>query len=254
MKKGLVSVTFRKLSVPEIIKLASENDLEYIEWGGDCHVKMGKVSYARKVKKLMNAYGIKCESYGSYYGVVYKSHQHPPLRFKQVCKTALALGAKTIRIWPGWPGCGEIDEAAEAKAVLHTREISKVAKKYGVTLAFECHFGTITDDYKRTLSFMKKIGCDNVKMYWQPNPFKSKEYNMEALKALKPYLTNVHVCQCINGVKDTLESAFDEWSGYIKEANDDENRLFLLEFMPDNEPSSLPSEAKTLRKLEENAK
>ena len=33
MKSGLVSVTFRKLTIDEIIKLAKENNLKSIEWG-----------------------------------------------------------------------------------------------------------------------------------------------------------------------------------------------------------------------------
>ena len=59
MKQGLVSVTFRSLSVKEIIRLARDNGLEYIEWGGPPHVPMGNVKLARRVKRLMHGAGLK---------------------------------------------------------------------------------------------------------------------------------------------------------------------------------------------------
>lgn len=35
---GLTSITFRKLTCEEIIRLAQESRAECIEWGGDVHV------------------------------------------------------------------------------------------------------------------------------------------------------------------------------------------------------------------------
>ncbi len=253
MKQGLVSVTFRELSIKEIIKLAKENGLKYIEWGGGPHIPMGNVRLARKVKRLMHGSGIKCASYGSYYGVTYNEGESAPLPFKRVCKTALALGADTIRIWAGWPGCGDIDAEGERKAVLHTKMIANIAKKYGLTLAFECHWGTITDEYHRSIEFLKKIDCDNVKIYYQPNPHKNKEYNLEAVKALLPYATNVHVCNhfFIDGKfnKASLADAHEEWCDYIRVLENGEDRVYYLEFMPDGTPATLPTECQCLKLL-----
>jgi sugar phosphate isomerase/epimerase len=204
MKTGLVSITFRECSVREIIKLAKENNLKSIEWGSTPHVEMGNVKLARKVKRLMHGAGLTCDSYGSYYGIVYREGVHKPCPFKKACKTAVALGAKTIRIWPGFPGMGEITEHDEMKAAMHTREICNIAKKYGLTLSMECHMWTITDNYERAIRFIKRVGCDNLKIYWQPNPMMNKEYNLEAAKALFPYVTNVHVCHWIKLDKKPL--------------------------------------------------
>lgn len=250
MKNGLVSVSFRKLDICEIIKLAKENGLKYIEWGSEPHVPMGNVKLARIVKRLMHGAGLKCESYGSYYGVTYKKGQHKPIMFKRVCKTALALGAKTVRIWAGWPGCGDIDAQAEARAVIHTREIANIAKKYGLTLSFECHWGTVTEEYHRAIAFIEKVGCDNVKIYFQPNPKMSVEYDLEACRALLPYTTNVHVCnhRFIGSelVKKSLNEAKDEWAEYIRLLSEDKDRVYLLEFMPNGEPDTLPEESRAL--------
>lgn len=247
MKTGLVSVTFRECSVREIIKLAKENNLKSIEWGSTPHVEMGNVKLARKVKRLMHGAGLTCDSYGSYYGIVYREGVHKPCPFKKACKTAVALGAKTIRIWPGFPGMGEITEHDEMKAAMHTREICNIAKKYGLTLSMECHMWTITDNYERAIRFIKRVGCDNLKIYWQPNPMMSKEYNLEAAKALFPYVTNVHVCHWIKLDKKPLSEGLDEWKEYFDVLKEDsDERVFMLEFMHDGETSSLPATKDTL--------
>jgi sugar phosphate isomerase/epimerase len=168
--------------------------------------------------------------------------------FKKACKTAVALGAKTIRIWPGFPGMHPYSEDDMRRAVSHTREICNIAKKYGLTLSMECHIWTITENYKSSLDFIKRVGCDNLKMYWQPNPFESKEYNVEAAKALLPYVTNVHVCHWIQLDKKPLSEGMDDWREYVDILKADD-RIFMLEFMHDGEPSSLPATAKTLHEL-----
>jgi len=43
---GLVSVTFRQLTVPEIGELATECGLQAVEWGGDVHVPPGDFAAA----------------------------------------------------------------------------------------------------------------------------------------------------------------------------------------------------------------
>ena len=246
MKTGLVSVTFRKLTICEIIRLAKENNLKSIEWGSSPHIEMGDVKLARKVRKLMHGHGLTCDSYGSYYGIIYRNGTHKPCMFKKACKTAVALGAKTIRIWPGFPGMQPYSERDITKAVLHTREICNIAKKYGLTLSMECHFWTLTENYKNSLDFINRVGCDNLKIYWQPNPYESKEYNAEAARALLPHVTNVHVCHWIKQDKKPLCEGLEDWKEYFNILKTDEDRVFMLEFMHDGEPESLPATAKTL--------
>lgn len=249
MKTGLVSVTFRKLTIKEIIQLAKDNSLKSIEWGSTPHIDAGEVKLARKVRSLMHGAGLTCESYGSYYGILYRKGVHKPYPFKKLCKTAVALGAKTIRIWPGFPGMHPYSEEDIRKAVAHTREICNIAKKYGLTLSMECHFWTLTENYKNSLDFIKRVGCDNLKIYWQPNPYESKEYNLEAAKALLPYVTNVHVCHWIEQNKKPLREGLEDWKEYFEVLKTDDDRVFMLEFMHDGNPESLPETAKTLHEI-----
>jgi 3-dehydroshikimate dehydratase len=49
-KLGLVSISFRPLSVEELIRLVTDVGLEGIEWGGDKHVPHGDLDTARRVR------------------------------------------------------------------------------------------------------------------------------------------------------------------------------------------------------------
>lgn len=261
MKSGLVSVSFRKKGICELIKATKESGLKYIEWGGDVHIPMGNVKLARRVRRLMHGAGLKCASYGSYFGLMYHCDEHFPLPFKKVLKTAKALGAKTIRVWLGWPRCGckkgceqYVCQNGYNRAVRITKELCRQTRKFDptLTLSIECHFATLTDDYHDTLKFISDVNEDNLRLYWQPNHAKGFEYNLEALKALLPWITNVHV---FNWDKDAkkypLCDGTGDWDKYLEVLNDknEGERICFLEFMPDGELTSLPCEAKTLNKL-----
>lgn len=264
MKTGLVSISFRKKSVKELIKASQESGLEYIEWGGDVHIPMGKVKLARKIRKQMNGAGLKAASYGSYFGVVYHCDEHFPLPFKKVLKTAKSLGAKTVRVWLGWPNCGchkgkgvYLCQKQYRKMVALAKSLCNQAKKYDLTLSIECHFATLSDDYHDTLRFINDVNCDNLRLYWQPNHAKGFEYNVEALTALRPYITNVHVFNWDEkGQKYPLIEGKAQWEKYFEILNDEnsENRICFLEFMPDGELSSLKTEADSLKKILEGLK
>ena len=49
MKTGLTSVSFRKLSVDEVIALAKKAGVDGIEWGSDVHVPPNDIEYVKEV-------------------------------------------------------------------------------------------------------------------------------------------------------------------------------------------------------------
>ena len=55
---GLVSISFRKLTIEEIFKLCHENGLENIEWGSDVHCKPSDSEAIDKIVSLSEKYGI----------------------------------------------------------------------------------------------------------------------------------------------------------------------------------------------------
>ena len=102
MKTGLVSVTFRKLSPAEIVKLVAEAKLDGIEWGGDVHVPHGNLATAREVLRLTRDAGLAVAAYGSYYRAV--ESEEADLPFIKVLETAKELSTPTVRVCAGGKG------------------------------------------------------------------------------------------------------------------------------------------------------
>lgn len=159
---GLTSVTFRKLTCEEIIRLAQESGAECIEWGGDVHVTDEKT--ARKVRQGCEQAGIQTRSYGSYYTI--GSEQLDV--FRSLCEITKALGAQVIRVWLGERGSSETSPQTLAGLVEEGRRLSGIAAEYGITVASEFHRNTYNDTAETCLAYLKQCGVENLKTYWQP--------------------------------------------------------------------------------------
>ena len=64
---GLTSVTFRQMSVDEIIALARETGCTGIEWGSDVHIKPKQLDLAGQAAEACRQNQLAIFSYGSYY-------------------------------------------------------------------------------------------------------------------------------------------------------------------------------------------
>ena len=159
---GLTSVTFRKLTCEEIIRLAQESGAECIEWGGDVHVTDEKT--AREARRGCEQAGLQTRSYGSYYKI--GSGQLDA--FQKLCEITLALGAQIIRVWLGEQGSGETSPEALTGLVEEGMHLSGIAAEYGLTVASEFHRNTYNDTRETCLAYLKQCGMENLKTYWQP--------------------------------------------------------------------------------------
>jgi len=193
-KKGLCSVTFRNLSVDEIIQLVQETGLECIEWGGDIHVPTGNITLAKEVGEKTRAAGIEIYSYGSYYRCDGKD-------FDEVSRTAEALGAKIIRVWAGNRKDAEMFSEEEKRFLIEDiRKCAEIAEKRNQIVAFEFHAGTYNMEAEKTFEIIKGAGKENVKTYWQPffwheyeTPSLEFQGNLETIQKLKEEIVCVHM-------------------------------------------------------------
>lgn len=236
---GLVSISFRQHSVEEIIEATVNAGLDAIEWGGDIHVPHGDVKRAEYVASLMQKAGLKTAEYGSYYKIGLDKVED----FIPVAETARALGVSVIRLWAWGIPSQNTDEWYE-----HMVESAKAVCDLApdLTLALECHHDSITEEYHDALKYLSDVNKDNFKMFWQPNQFCSFEYNVEAAKALAPYVLSVHVFNWDgNGGKFPLADGRNEWMKYF-EALGKRDLNYMLEFVPDNQITTLSREAATL--------
>ncbi len=215
---GLVSVSFRKMSVEDIVKLIVKAKLECVEWGGDVHVPHGMDDHALKVRDLSADNGIRISSYGSYYRAGNSGEEGLP--FAKVLETAKALAAPIIRVWAGAKNWEDADRSYVFKVVNDLRRIGDAASDEGIRISLEFHGGTLTNTSESSLILKEELEGENVSFYWQTPLGQSEESRRDGLERLLPSLTNVHVFNWKMGAdaieRLPLEEASQVWSEYFK--------------------------------------
>lgn len=243
-KCGIVSVTFRRYSVDEIIASAVRAGLDGIEWGGDIHVPHGDTKRAAYTAAACAEAGLEIFSYGSYY----RAGQGQD--FMPVLHTAAALGAPNIRIWAGAKGSADTQKHERAVIISDIQSCAGLSAAYCITVTFEYHSGTLTDDPDSAVRLIGEVKCPNVLLYWQPDQFKTVEYNSAALNKVLPYLLNVHVFTWVNKDKYPLSEGYNAWRQYLDIIKSDGKiHGLFLEFSPDDTEETFLRDAETLRKL-----
>ncbi len=247
IKSGLVSVTFRKLSPEEIIDLVAQAGLDGIEWGGDIHVPHGNVKRAGEVRKMTADAGLTVAAYGSYYKV---GHEEDSVPFEAVVASAVELGAPTIRVWAGAKGSEDADNRYRSLIVNESQRIADLAAREGITVSYEFHGNTLTDTNESAVKLLEEVANDNIRIYWQPPSKWEVEHCLEGLRAVLPWLTNVHAYYWdkTTGEHLTLADGEDVWKRYLPViAALDGEHYVMLEFVKDNSPEVFVQDAATLK-------
>ncbi|WP_439662241.1 sugar phosphate isomerase/epimerase family protein [Lentzea sp. HUAS TT2] len=233
---GLVSVTFRQLTVEEIGELATECGLQAVEWGGDVHVPPGDVAAARRALDT----GLKVAAYGSYYraGVSDRADLAP------ILETAAELDAPFVRVWAGTAGSAECpDRAPVVEALQHAVEH---ADAMGTKIALEYHPNTLTDTLDSAVQLLDEV--DGVVSYWQPRGGQDVFSAVHEVRTLEPVTAHVFSWGS-GGFKERfpLAERRDLWKPVLSElARDGLERNALLEFVLDDSPEQFRADAKTL--------
>jgi len=240
---GMVSVTFRKFSVDEIVNITAQAGLDGIEWGGDIHVPHGDFGAAEYAAGKCKAAGLKCFSYGSYYRAGQKKSN------EEIIETANILGAPNIRIWAGVKGSAETLPEERKLIVDDIVNFAAKAAEYNKTVSFEYHGGTLNDEPDSGVNLLKEAGnLNNLYLYWQPNQFKDINYNLDALNKIKKYLLNIHVFAWYGSAKLPLIEHRSEWRKYLDIIkNSDRDHGLFLEFSPDDTAEMFLADAEFLK-------
>lgn len=237
---GLVSISFRGNTAEELIRAAKETGITAIEWGSDVHVPAGDVIRASQVKALCEAAEIAIPEYGSYY---YLGEAQEA--FADIIACARALGTSRIRIWGGRKSSDTLRTADYIDLVEDARRVCDLAPD--MTLCLECHKSSVTDEYHTALKFLRDVDRKNLKMFWQPNQFRDVSYNLDALKALLPYVESVHVFSWNREQRFPLAHMQEEWLQYLEILKNAGVENYMLEFMHDNALESLSETVRTLK-------
>lgn len=243
MKNGLVSVTFRKLGVDEILTLCRQADLKFIEWGSDVHVPETDIDNAKALYKKTKDASISVSSYGTYFKLGQNMEIEPYL------KCAKALHTKILRIWAGTKGSGIVTYDERKELVKEAVEVCKKAEKEGLEIHFEYHPNTLTDNCESAVKLMEEINMKNAGLYWQPNYKLSLKENIKAFNMVKKYVKIVHIFFWNeNSERFSLNCGKETISEFLKHIPKD--TVKLLEFVPNDSAVVLPFEAGILRGCE----
>ncbi|HOD93682.1 MAG TPA: TIM barrel protein [Clostridia bacterium] len=244
---GLTSVTFRKLSVEEIINLAKNTGIYNIEWGGDVHVK--NEDDASYIYELCIKNNIKCCSFGSYYKAGTYNGEYMD-EFIKILNISLKLHCDTIRIWAYDKSSFDIKkDSYEYNTIIEEiRKIADYADSYKMSISFEHHQRTLTDDTDNALMFIKDIGRKNVHMYWQAQVSLSFEENIQTLNRFKPYLKNLHISNQVQNGYLLLYDMKEQLEQYLDIVKNHEI-IALIEFVKDNKIESYIEDVDVLKKI-----
>ena len=241
-KLGLVSISFRKHSPEEILAAMKDVGLSYIEWGSDVHAPCDDDACLDALVRLDAQYGVTCCSYGTYFRV----GQNRPEEFRPYIRAAKRLGTRILRVWVGDKNFEDYDDTDLPALLADCRAIARMAAKEDVIVCAECHNKTLTSRLAGAMALME-AAAPSFRMYWQPNQFRTVKENLAYAEAVAPFTEIVHVFQWKEKDKFPLATGIEEWVGYL-------NKLptelpLLLEFMPDHDIASLPTETVSLRRI-----
>jgi sugar phosphate isomerase/epimerase len=259
LRPGLCSVTLRKHSPTEILRLAAEAGLEGIEWGGDVHVPPGDLTLAASVGEQTRAAGLEVVSYGSYYRLAHSETDGMP--FTSVLETAQALGAPVIRVWAGTKSPEKATDTESVAVVADATRIASLAQSAGIKVALEFHAGTLTETLASTQQLLAAASHPNLYTLWQPiywGDGATTEANEAVLQSLLPHLAHLHVFsweQNTPGVTERFPLVHGEaaWKRYLALLTANPNtaiapRWLCLEFVADDSPANLAADAATLNR------
>ena len=185
-KLGLCSVTFRKKSMEEIVKIAAEAGVGYIEWGGDVHVRT--LDDAKKAKAICDENYIKISSYGSYFN----ASDYDENEWEKMCKITKEMAGESIRIWLGKKDSEKTSDEEYGILLSNMKKMCDKAREYGILVCPECHDDTYNNNTDAFLRFSKNLDKNNFKTYFQSRYFRM-EYDLDRIDRTYPYIENVHV-------------------------------------------------------------
>jgi len=254
LKTGICSVTFREAGIEEIANLAKLAELDAIEWGGDVHVKPGDMAAAGIARKATLDAGLEVCSYGSYYRVLNEKEKQD---FEPVLESALALGADTIRIWPGDRPSETAGESYWKKFIEKLHKDLDAATAAGVRLALEFHVNSLSDSNAAAQRLLDEANHPNLYTYWQPIYWLAdSDYRFQGLEKLGNRVLNLHVFNWLfhpikgswaeNIERRPLEEAAEEWKRFLSVKLSQEPSFALLEFVQDDDVGQFLEDARIL--------
>lgn len=131
--------------------------------------------------------------------------------------------------------------------------ITDAAAARGVKVAFEFPGGTLADTPDSAGKLYEVLNHQNIYALWQPLPTLDRAHQDKSLDVVLPRLAHVHVYHWVPGLvleRKPLADGLSAWLAWIERiAKSGQPHDYLLEFVPDNDPTLLTADATALRAL-----
>lgn len=186
LKLGVASVTFRNKTREEVVSICKNTGVDYIEWGGDIHVKT--LDDAKKAKELCDKENIKICSYGSYY----RTLKSDKAQWEEICRIASEMGADSIRVWLGEKDSEKFTDEEYSELVEEVKMMCGIAQKYNLRICPECHDNTFNNNTDSIIKLKNDVAEDNFKTYFQSRYFRPV-YDMDRIERTFDFIENVHI-------------------------------------------------------------
>lgn len=250
IKPGLVSITFRQLTVEQVVERVKASGLMGIEWGGDVHVPHGDIEKAGYVADITRLADLEVAAYGSYYRVGVSEDEG--LSFASVLETATALETAILRVWAGRKNSQDADDAYLKQVVDESRRIAELAAAENIKIVYEFHDGTLANTYESCKRLLDTVDHPNVFTYWQPLHGAGAEKNCEGMELIMPWIAGVHVFHWwpTHERRHLLEAGKRDWIQYFEKLEAISEVIYgLLEFAKDDAVENFKADAMTLKSL-----
>lgn len=173
------------------------------------------------------------------------------LAFERVVKTAQALGAPTIRVWPGSTASALTSPEHRARILQELHRIADLAQSADLTVSMEFHSHTLTDELESTRRLLGEIIHPALRFYWQPWNGVTTQLCLESLRLVLPRLSHLHVFHWWPSPEQRLplQEGVERWRPFLEtvaEGAPAERRFAMLEFVPGDSLESYFRDAATL--------
>lgn len=244
MSLGLSSFSYSNNTITEVINIAKNANLDYIQWCG-CHIGASDFKKAEEAFSAMQNSGLSCPQYNSSFDLY--SSENPEEEFLNILKIADILGADSVCLRAGSVTYENADEEYLAKFLSRLDTISKLAEKENKNISFEFLSGTLFDNYMTAISLLVELDYKNVFVNWQPNSSVSLLYSLFELKTLIKYVKNVNiVLKNADNCYQPMVECQDDWRQYISILRTKKRCLFIE---TKGSPDDLTKDTAILKKL-----
>jgi sugar phosphate isomerase/epimerase len=241
---GVASVTFRNKTIEQIVEIAENADVSYVEWGADVHVTNREE--AQKARALCDEHGITVSSYGSYFRV----GESDVGDWRELCEIASILGASSIRVWLGNQNSEDTDDYTYLRLLEDCRKICDIASEYNILVSPECHDHTFNNNTDAFLKFFADLQRDNFRTYFQSR-YLRYDYDIDRIERTYGYIENVHISYRDLRIEQEGKSDDKDYLDRFLQLFADKgfDGVVMIEFTEDSSEESFYEDVRKLREI-----